>query len=103
MTRWNRDFNSHFKGRRLILSTPDLNRGRTVQVFDIGELDIVGMSDGVDAWISLSIQSINGHDLVKALSRADESPEHNKVTRRVFTTQAPSPTANGGVKRRLLL
>lgn len=53
MNRWNGYMNNHFKECELIGTKPDPHRGRLVSVYRIpGDDDNVGVSDGVDAWIT---------------------------------------------------
>lgn len=53
MSRYNRYFLNHFSDCRLIVEGFDEHRQRKVQVRLIpGEFDVVGISDGVDAWVA---------------------------------------------------
>lgn len=52
MTQYNLLLNTHFRGRPLLGQMPDVNRGRILKAYYIGEDDVVGVSDGVESWIS---------------------------------------------------
>lgn len=51
--RYNHHFANHFGSCRLLYEGRDPHRGRDVQVRLIpGEFDVVGVTDGVDAWVA---------------------------------------------------
>lgn len=51
--RFNSYLNGHFKSCRLLATARDTHRERDVRVYQIpGEFEIVGVCDGVDAWIA---------------------------------------------------
>lgn len=53
MSRFNRFMESHFAGCRLLANTTDNCRGRQVRVYALpGEFAVVGVCDGVDAWLA---------------------------------------------------
>jgi hypothetical protein len=53
MNRFNGYMNSHFSGCRLLARAQDAARGRKVTIHQIpGHWDVVGVSDGVDAWMA---------------------------------------------------
>lgn len=51
--RFNKFMQSHFAGCRLLAHARDTCRNRQVKVYALpGEFDVVGVSDGVDAWMA---------------------------------------------------
>lgn len=62
--------NSHFSGCRLLAETYDTHRSRNVKVFMLpGEFQVVGVSDGVDAWVAPTIINPFSCDVVGLLKR----------------------------------
>lgn len=53
MARFNEYFKNHWDGCRLLAEARDNHRNRDVRIFMVpGEFDIVGVSDGTDAWVA---------------------------------------------------
>lgn len=50
--RFNHLINSHFSACKQVLELKDEGRHRIQKVFAIGEPDLVGISDGAEAWIA---------------------------------------------------
>lgn len=51
--RYNQHMNNHFSGCRLLAKAYDPYRFRNVELRLIpGEFDVIGITDGVDAWVS---------------------------------------------------
>ena len=52
MSRYNHHLMNHFGACRLLKSAHDPHRDRPVKIYAIpGEFDVVGITDGTDAWI----------------------------------------------------
>lgn len=89
MNRFNSYMTSHFGACRLLAESYDLFRKRPVRIFLIpGEFEVVGVTDGTDAWIApVSPQCfrVDVADLVKRV-RAGEAVEVSRgsVGRRVL-------------------
>ena len=53
MARFNEYFKNHWEGCRLLAEARDNHRNRDVRIYMVpGEFDIVGVSDGTDAWVA---------------------------------------------------
>lgn len=66
MSRFNKFMDSHFSNCRLLACAYDHCRNRNVTVHQIpGEVECVGVSDGVDAWIAPTIANPFSFDLIK--------------------------------------
>jgi len=50
--KYNGMMNSHFAGHALLAEMRNEPMKRDVKVYEVGEPDVVGISDGVDAWIA---------------------------------------------------
>lgn len=72
MTRFNSRINSHFRDYPVVHEVHDPHRNRTVRVFDIGDDDCVGLSDGVDAWVTGKSGALRGVSFVSMLERKGE-------------------------------
>lgn len=104
--KYNHYFANHFGSCRVLCTGRDEHRQRDVRVFMLpGEFDVVGISDGVDAWIapantlesSLIRQAVtlmgeirNGSDAAPVVARVRLKPEVTITEppggRRVLTT-----------------
>lgn len=78
---------AHFKGRPLVHQFQDPYRMRTVSVFEVGDTEALGVSDGVDAWMVSRSGSINGRPC--ATLRAETA----KRVRHVLREQEEQPGA----------
>lgn len=68
MNRYNHHLNTHFRSCHLLAKAYDPYRERNVEVRLIpGEFDVVGVSDGVDAWVCPTSIDPFGINLVKIL------------------------------------
>lgn len=78
--------NTHFGTGRLIARAHDPYRKRDVRVYFIGEDDVVGVSDGTDAWMCPTVAepfSVKLRPLIEAIRAGHplpvaESPEKDK-------------------------
>lgn len=72
MSRFNHHFNNHFSSCKLLAEAHDPHRNRDVSVYLIpGTVEVVGVSDGVDAWVAPALAhcfSVNIPDLLRKLS-----------------------------------
>lgn len=78
---YNTLMSSHFKGCKLLLERTDQGRGRDQKVFHIGEDEVVGVSDGTDAWIC-AVHVFEKYDLrsimrVEVKNRATTATQHS--------------------------
>lgn len=70
MSRYNRHFANHFSSCRLLAYAYDPHRQRDVKLYMIpGEVEVVGVHDGVDSWIAPALNELFSVD-VKTLMRA---------------------------------
>lgn len=113
--RFNHFMASHFKsgGCRLIARARDTCRNRDVELYQIpGEWDVVGVSDGTDAWIAPSAASpffkTATGDVSEILRRMKMGeplpPVPNAPRARVRIEEdeiKPRPVANGGHRVRI--
>ena len=87
MTRFNHHMSSHFSGCRLLAEAHDPHRNREVSLYLIpGTVEVVGVSDGVDAWVAPALAhcfSVNVPDILRRIAVG----EHVAPIRR----QAPTP------------
>lgn len=60
MNRFNEMMVSHFKGYECVYEMNDTNRQRTLRVFNVGHPEVVGLSDGTDAWMASASGALNG-------------------------------------------
>ena len=60
MSSYNRMMETHFKGQPLVHQFSDPYRSRVVSVFEVGDTEVLGVSDGTDAWMVSRTGSING-------------------------------------------
>jgi hypothetical protein len=98
--RYNKHFANHFSSCRLLATGHDPHRNRDVQVRQLpGEFDVVGVTDGVDAWVApITVAPSPLFDRVRkafADIRAGLSPkvtesESPKVHRRPLTLPPPA-------------
>ena len=91
--------NSKFAGRHVIAEVPDVGRGRTIRVFDIGSDIDVGMFDGIDAWIAVAATAMRHPDLQAAL-RSSRTGSRHRV--RLAEDRAHTADVSSPVRRRLL-
>lgn len=80
--RFNSLMSTHFAGRPCVLELRDDGRHRIQRVFDIGELNLVGISDGTDAWVC----SVHGFERFGLQSLLNVEVKHRDT----------SKTDNGG-------
>lgn len=89
MARYNHHFANHFGGCRLLKSGHDPHRNRPVKIYAIpGEFDVVGISDGTDAWIA-PVATGFLEDVRKMLVRIQQGED-------VHAVYAPSRRRIGG-------
>lgn len=76
MANYKHYFNNGFAGCRLLAHAHDNHRDRSVRVYQIpGEVECVGVTDGVDKWIAPVIAnpfSLNIGDLIKRLASGEQ-------------------------------
>ena len=106
MSRYNRYFLNHFSDCRLIVEGFDEHRNRKVQVRLIpGEFDVVGISDGVDAWVApVSVAPSTLFDKVRRIMhdiKAGKDPAALLSKPRIRMTQAEAPTPKSTQRRRI--
>lgn len=93
MSKYNHYMNSHFSGCRKLADARDNVRMRDVRLFELpGNLDHVGVSDGVDAWIAPVIAepfSVNCRKLLNDLFHrpVQQSARRAKIAVPVQTEQ----------------
>lgn len=58
--RFNGYLSSHFKGHPQVYEFTDANRSRVVRVFDVGDAQVLGVSDGVESWMIPRSGAIDG-------------------------------------------
>lgn len=114
MSKFNHFMSTHFSGGgcRLIARARDACRNRDVTLHQIpGYWDVVGVSDGVDAWIapcaaSPFFKTATGDvaQIMRALQAGDPLPEvPERPRRRVALLDAPAPKQEAQRSRRVLL
>lgn len=100
MNRFNEYMANHFGSCKLLAHADDLHRNRKVKIYAIpGWWDVVGVTDGVEAWIapvSPSLFSVNVTRLIEDMhaGRPLPKPEAAAETRRrrvVLIDQEPQP------------
>src|SRR3990172_5375683 len=99
--------NSHFSGYRCIHTMQDTSRHRTMRVFEVEEEAVVGVSDGIDAWMVPISNSMGGVAVRTMLlnSKPDEG-ENKRARKRLVeeqTTQAPATSPDRGSRPRKTL
>lgn len=52
MNNYNGMINSHFAGKQQISSMEDTGRKRIIRIFYLDSEEVVGLSDGTDAWVA---------------------------------------------------
>jgi hypothetical protein len=57
---YNELMSSHFRGHPVVYEFEDRYRNRSVRVFDVARDGVLGVSDGIDAWMISRETSING-------------------------------------------
>jgi hypothetical protein len=73
---FNTYMNNHFTGCIRIAETRDPHRDRPISLFAIpGETDVVGISDGTDAWIASSVTKPLGVNVRQLLHDLASRPE----------------------------
>lgn len=101
--RYNHHIQAHFGACVLLAKAHDPHRARDVRVHALpGEFDVVGISDGTDAWVAPAVCRPFGVDTVRLLAQLRDtgmSPRSARV-RHTLTTDAPAPT--GKPRRRVL-
>lgn len=60
MNRFNEMMATHFKGYECVYVMRDENRSRDLRVFNVGHAEVVGLSDGTDAWMASASGALNG-------------------------------------------
>lgn len=95
--RFNEHLRSHFGSCRRLAKARDEHRNRDVTLFLIpGEFDIVGVSDGVDAWVSpvaINPFSVNVSRILRDIQEGREPVLEPSLRRRASpyaTTPAPT-------------
>lgn len=88
MTRFNSRINTHFRGYPVVHEVHDPHRNRTVSVFDIGDDECVGLSDGVDAWVTGKSGTLRGVSFVSMLERKGERRESSRNRRAIVLDEA---------------
>ena len=92
MNRWNSQINSHFSGCPVIATAYDPYRERQVTLHALpGQFDIVGITDGTDAWIAPSNIhpfSVNIPKLLETFKKG----EHLHPRVKVIVGVSPQPT-----------
>ena len=91
--KYNKYFANHFASCVLLAHTRDLSRNRPVKIYMLPDFEenIVGITDGVDAWISTaddSVMGVNARRLLLA-ARSQATPPTVFYTRQL----APHPTS----------
>jgi len=86
MANWKHYINSGFAGCRLLAYARDYCRDRDVRIYQIpGQVDAVGISDGVDAWIApvrADVFSVNVARLFDDMQAGRELPKPVPPVRR---------------------
>lgn len=80
--RFNHYMANHFSSCTLIARARDLHRNRDVTLHAIpGEWEVVGVSDGVDAWVAPALPGLfegtatgNVHDILRRMKIGEEPP-----------------------------
>lgn len=76
MANYKHYFNNNFAGCRHLAYAQDMHRNREVRVYQIpGEIECVGVTDGVDKWIAPVIAnpfSLNIGELIKRLASGEQ-------------------------------
>lgn len=67
--RFNSLMATHFKGHPCVHEFPDPHRGRTLRVFNVDSTEVVGVSDGTDAWMVGVTTAIDGIPVSQLLER----------------------------------
>lgn len=86
---FNEMMQTHFRACVLLAESSDPHRGRAVKLYEIpGRDDVVGVSDGVDAWVAAVATNPFSCDVARALQRlrSGDVPRRQRVT---LTTPAP--------------
>lgn len=104
-------FNNNFSACRLLAYAYDQHRNREVRVFQIpGEVETVGVTDGVDKWIAPTIANpfnVDVQGLIKRIMSGeqvkvvDARPSQIKPARRVLLDDPP-PNPPARTRKRLL-
>lgn len=68
MNRFNEMMSTHFRSHQCVLEFRDEHRGRNVRVFNVGSPEVVGISDGTDAWMMSAAGVINGKHIPQLLA-----------------------------------
>lgn len=105
MNRFNAYMSSHYSGCKLIAESEDLFRKRPVRLYLIpGEFEVIGVSDGTDAWIAPVVPQcfrVDVADIVKRIRAGESVPVIRTASRRRVTLveEEPEPAP----RRRVLL
>ena len=100
--RYNGMMVSHFAGFPVVHSFPDPHRGRTVNVYDVNDDQVLGVSDGVDAWMVSRSGSIDGRPC-EQLKATGEQRAAKKARVRVAVDDAPTSPSEPTRRRATLL
>lgn len=97
--KYNRYFANHFRDCRLLVTGHDPHRQRQVEVRLIpGEWDVVGVSDGIDAWVAPVVVASPLFDkarVVMADIRAGKDPKPMEARRRVLIQDEDQTSPTG--------
>jgi len=98
MNRFNHYLISHFNGCRLLAESDDLYRKRPVRLFLMpGEFEVVGVTDGTDAWIAPVTPQcfrVDVADIVKRIRVGEPVAVHRHATprtRHILVEEEPKP------------
>lgn len=98
--------NSHFSGCVCLAQTRDECRDRTVHVYALpGEFDLVGVSDGTDAWVAPVVADPFSVNVKRLLEDHAKGVLHNRPRKRPPDTlmgEQPSSSVPAGRVRHVL-
>jgi hypothetical protein len=99
--KYNHLFESRFQGCLHLAGYHDPNRKRDVKVFMVpGDHSVVGIWDGVDAWVAPSNTTVAGTDLVALLESVRNGTFAGaaavKTYRRMIRLESPTQPASQG-------
>lgn len=105
MSKYNHYFQSHFAGCLLLANAFDPHRNRQVELRMLpGEFEIVGVSDGTDAWIA----PVSGDPFSVSVKRILENIRNGKMpaqqrqrARVLIDVAEDAPPASGKARRRV--
>lgn len=108
--KYNHLFNTHFSGCLHIAGYHDPHRNRNVKIFMVpGDHSVVGICDGVDAWVAPVNIMVPGHsggpgkvDLVAILQSVRDGtfkgPAPTKITRRMIRLESATQPGQQGTE-----